>query len=123
MYLPDYNYVLCHLNIEESLHHLFLECPFAMSCWNMLSLAQLIQGNLLNTIPLFKNQIHRPFFMEIIAAMFWGIWSVLNDVIFRNQNHSLQAFKLVFKQELAWIKLRAKRDLSLQLQLWLDNFV
>jgi hypothetical protein len=115
--------VLYHLDIEESLHHLFLDCPFAMSCWNMLGSAHVIQGNLLDTIPLFKNQIHMPFFMEIIVVMFWGIWSARNDAIFRNQHHSLQSCKLVFKQEPAWVKLRAQRNLSLQLQLWLDNFV
>jgi hypothetical protein len=89
----------------------------------MLGLAQLIQDNLLDTIPLFRNQINKPFFMEIIVAMFWGIWTARNDAIFRNQSHSLQACKLVFKQELAWVKLRAKRDLSFQLELWLENFV
>jgi hypothetical protein len=55
--------------------------------------------------------------------MFWAIWSIRNDAIFRNQHHSLQSCKFIFKQELAWVKLRAKRDLSTQLQLWLDNFV
>ena len=59
--------------------------------------------------------------MEIIVAMFWAIWSVRNDAIFRNQQPSLQACKLVFKQELA--RLRAKDDLHLQIQLWLDNFM
>jgi hypothetical protein len=96
---------------------------FAMSCWNMLGLAQLIQGNLLDTIPLFRLQINQPFFMEIIIAMFWEIWTFRNDVIFRNHNHSLQAVKFIFKQELAWVKLRAKKTFSSQLQLWLDNFV
>ena len=61
--------------------------------------------------------------MELIVAMFWAIWSVRNDVIVRNHHHSVQACKLVFKQELAWVKLRAKRDIGTLLQLWLDNFV
>ena len=68
--LQSYNCVLCHLDIEESLHHLFLDCPFAMSCWNLLGLAHLIQGNIFDTLNLFKAQIHRHFFMEIIVAMF-----------------------------------------------------
>jgi hypothetical protein len=61
--------------------------------------------------------------MEIIVAMFWAIWTARNDVIFRNLHRSVQACKLVFKQELVWVKLRGKRDIGLQLQLWLDNFV
>jgi hypothetical protein len=101
MELQSYNCVLYHLDTEESLHHLFLDCPSAMSCWNLLGLAHLIQGNIVDTLTLFKTQIHIPFFMEIIVAMFWAIWSARNDAIFRNQHHSLQSCKIVFKQELA----------------------
>jgi len=36
-------------------------------------LAQFVQGNLSDTVALFKLQISKPFFMEIIVAMFWGI--------------------------------------------------
>ena len=55
--------------------------------------------------------------MKIIVAMFWAIWSARNDAIFKNQQPSLQACKVVFKQELARVKLRAKDDLRLRLQL------
>lgn len=35
MELPSYSCVLCFLNTEESLHHLFMDCPFARySAWN-----------------------------------------------------------------------------------------
>jgi hypothetical protein len=63
---------------------------------------------MIDSILLLKTQINRPFFMEIIVVMFWAIWTARNDVIFRNLHHSVQAAKLVFKQELAWVKLRAK---------------
>jgi len=117
MNLPSYNCVLCHLNVEESLRHLFFDCPFATSCWNILGLAQLIQDNLIDTIPLFRLQINKPFLMEIIIAMFWRIWFVRNYVIFRNRSHSLQAVKIIFKKKLAWVKLRVKKSISSQLQL------
>ena len=55
MKLESYNYVLCHLDTEESLNHLFLECPFALSCWNMLGLAHLIQDNLIDSVFLFRT--------------------------------------------------------------------
>jgi hypothetical protein len=32
MHLDDYNCVLCSLAVEESLVHLFLDCPFSESC-------------------------------------------------------------------------------------------
>jgi len=112
MVLENYNCVLCHLDTEESLHHLLLHCPFAMSCWNVLGLAHLIQGDILDTISLFKTQIQRPIFMEIIVAMFWAIWSTRNDVIFfffwerndvifRNLQQSVISCKVTFRQELA----------------------
>jgi len=94
-----------------------------MSCWNLLGLAQLIQRNLLDSIPLFKSQISRPFFMEIIVAMFWAIWSARNNDVYLQESAPLSTCKLVFKQESDWVKLRAKRDLGLQSQLWLDNFM
>ena len=90
---------------------------------NILGLAQLIQVNLLDTIPLLRMHINKPFFMEIIIAMFWEIWTAQNDAIFRNHNHSLEAIKFIFKKELAWVKLRTKKVFSSQLQIWLDNFV
>jgi hypothetical protein len=36
--LPSYDCVLCQLQLEETLEHLFLHCPFAISCWNLLHL-------------------------------------------------------------------------------------
>jgi len=117
MELQSYNCVLCHQDVEESLHHLFMDCLFAKTCWNMLGLAYLIQGSMLDSVPLFRAQINRPFFMEVIVAMFWAIWSARNDVIFRNLHHSVQRCKMVFKQELVWVKLRSKRDIGTQLQL------
>jgi len=71
--LQSYNCVLCHLNIQESLHHLFLDCPFGMCCWNLLGLAHLIQADICDNISSFKGQIPRSFFMEIIVAMLWAV--------------------------------------------------
>jgi hypothetical protein len=36
--LPSYDCVLCQLHLDETLEHLFLCCPFAISCWNLLHL-------------------------------------------------------------------------------------
>ena len=79
--LEDYNCVLCNNSTEESLHHLFLECPFAMALWNSLGLIICLSANPFKAIVSFRNQLNVPFFMEVIISMCWAIWSVLNDTI------------------------------------------
>lgn len=73
MFLDCYNCVLCQLNTEESLLHLFFQCPFALACWNVLGFAHLIQNGLLATIEAFRIYIQRPFFMEVFISMCWAI--------------------------------------------------
>lgn len=38
MELPSYDCVLYTASNEESLHHLFLQCPFAQQCWQLINL-------------------------------------------------------------------------------------
>lgn len=87
--LESYNCALCHQDSDETLMHLFFHCPFAMSCWNALGLAPFVQSELLQTISVFGDLIHQPFFMEIIISMCWAIWTARNDLIFRNLQHSV----------------------------------
>lgn len=54
--------VHCFLDTEESPMHLFFHCPFAMTCWNTLGFAHLIQNELLSTISAFKDYFPSPFF-------------------------------------------------------------
>jgi len=68
-------------------------------------------------------QIQSPIFMEIIIAVFWAIWSARNDLIFRQIQHSLASCKIVFKHELAQVKLRAKEDFKPLIVSWLVHFV
>lgn len=36
MTLDSYACVLCNANVEETMEHLFLSCPFVIACWNLL---------------------------------------------------------------------------------------
>ena len=38
MELPNYSCVCCALQLEESITHLFIHCPFAHDCWALLGL-------------------------------------------------------------------------------------
>jgi hypothetical protein len=35
--LPSYNCVLCQGNVEETVEHLFFECPFSEWCWRLMN--------------------------------------------------------------------------------------
>lgn len=123
MELETYDCVLCHLNTEENLMHLFFHCPFSMCCWNTLGLATLIHDDLVTTLTAFKAQLRQPFFMEITICICWAIWSARNDSIFSGLQHSLSSCKATFRRELALVKLRAKSRIKFLLDQWLDHYV
>ena len=75
------------------------------------------------TLDLFKAHLQTPIFMEIVISMLWAIWMQRNDCIFKNLQHSIQNCKIIFRKELAWVKLRAKEDYKILLDAWLHNFV
>lgn len=69
MPLEDYNCVLCHSTVEETLMHLFLASPFSNACWATLGLVVQDPNDPFGTLVSFKNQLQLPFFMEIIVTM------------------------------------------------------
>jgi hypothetical protein len=69
MHLDDYNCVLCSLAVEESLVHLFLDCPFSESCWATLGLFIQQTSDPFVTLESFRQQLQQSFFMEIIVTM------------------------------------------------------
>jgi hypothetical protein len=69
MVLDDYNCVLYHLVTEENLLHLFLACPFSEAYWATLGLIIQQPSDPFGTLDSFRQQLHQPFFMEIIVTM------------------------------------------------------
>ena len=123
MSLPDYCCVLCSQAPTESRDHLFLRCPFALTCCNTLHLVVPSSADLLAATVSFRQQLGLPFFMEIIVTMFWAIWSVRNDVIFRNILASVERCRSIFKTEFALVILRAKNKFHPSIDLWLEAYV
>jgi hypothetical protein len=109
--------------VEESLTHLFLDCPFSASCWATLQLVIQHPSDPLGTLVSFNDQLHLPFFMEIIVTMCWAIWTVRNDAIFRQVQPSIPHCKAIFKREFAQVILRAKSSLAPLLIQWLEVYV
>jgi hypothetical protein len=73
---------VCFVQLEGTLEHLFLNCPFAISCWNLLNLT-VPSGEPFDILLSFKVQLNLEFFMAIIIIMAWSIWMARNDFIFR----------------------------------------
>jgi hypothetical protein len=86
-------------------------CPFALDYWNLLQLV-VPQGDSLDILLSFLNQLNVMFFMDIIILMSWSIWMARNDFIFRGQQPAIQAAKERFKSEFALVIHRAKQSLK-----------
>ena len=122
MELQDYNCVLCNDLVEESLSHLFIHCPFAVSCWNRLQVQVNHQLDSFQNLEMFRRQLHVPFFTEIIIIMCWTIWKARNGLIFSQVPPSIQASKREFRAEFVLLLLRTKKKIPF-IESWLNNLV
>ena len=82
MELDTYSCALCNSLAEETLEHLFLECPFAAICWNIIQVQIPLQSSLPEIFQQIKDQLDNAFFMESIILLCWVIWTERNDLIF-----------------------------------------
>ena len=115
MILPSFMCVCCNLNLEESMEHLFLECPFAQACWSTI---QLQTGTSQPFVELesLRNQLNVPFFMDTVVLFSWCIWMQRNDFIFKGLQPHPDNCLAHFKREFSLVILRAKsRHKSLML--------
>jgi hypothetical protein len=82
--------------VEETVEHLFWDCPFAQQCWGLLNL-QTIQGaSSLQNVEAIKIQLHSQFFMVAVITMLWTIWKARNELIFNNNQIGLQDCRAFF---------------------------
>lgn len=116
MELEDYSCVLCDGQIEETLEHLFLYCPFAAECWSYLNLVITQTEDLMEIIQQLKIQLNQPFFMEVIILQCWAIWMTRNNKIFKDIPPSVQGCKQLFCLELDDLTHRIKRKYSIIFQ-------
>jgi hypothetical protein len=123
MALDDYNCAICSLGTDETLLHLFLDCPFAVSCWATLGLVIQDSTNPFQTITSFKNQLAIPFSMEVIISMCWAIWSVRNYAIFKNVQPTISNARRYFRAYFAQVILRAKKTYLPFISQWPEAYV
>jgi hypothetical protein len=118
--LPSFNCATLQCNQEETLAHLFWSCPFAQQCWAVVC-PQVIshQQSVLEAFYDIKDTLNLPFVLEIIMLAAWGIWIIRNMKIFEDQNPSISAWKIVFKQELHLLSYRMKKKCHAPFTAWL----
>ena len=99
MQLPSYDCACCTLDVEETLSHLFLTCPFAQVCWIKLNVI-FVETDPFMALEEVQNQLQIPFHMEVIILYCWSIWMQRNDYIFKgvppSPDRCLQNFKKEF---------------------------
>jgi hypothetical protein len=121
--IQSYNCATLACSHEESFHHLFVTCPFASDCWDIICPNRLKGLSILETFTDLREKLHVPFFMEIIILAAWSIWIVRNNKIFKNENLTIANWKAIYKHELRWVQYRMKKKHSAQFRDWLLNLV
>jgi hypothetical protein len=106
--IQSYTCATLNCSHEETLHYLFVTCPFASACWDFICPNRSKGMSILETFSDLKENLHVSFFMEIIILAAWSIWIVRNNKIFNNENPMIASWKAIFKQELRWAQYRMK---------------
>lgn len=72
MPLPSYTCVMCSLNHEVTLEHLFLLCPLANTGWLALNVTcPTSWSKIFELFESFKQQLKVPFSMEVVILFCW----------------------------------------------------
>ena len=74
MFLSSYSCVLCGLDAEETLQHLFLQCQFAKQCWQIIGIDIPSDADFPEVMFFLWDTLHSQFFMAVIILVCWAIW-------------------------------------------------
>jgi len=108
--------------MDETLFHLFFDCPFALACWIKLNIV-LVGNSTWQVLEAIKEHINLPFFMEIMITFYWSLWMQRNDFIFRGIQPTPHRCFQFFMIEFALVILRAKTRHKDQMLEWLEALV
>ena len=123
MFLEDCNCAVCSLCTEETLLHLFLNCPFAEQCWNILGINITPGSTFPEVVTEFKIRLQSKFFMVATILMSWAIWAARNDLIFKGLQPSIERCKAILFKELRLVLFRVKPSLLPSFELWSHNLI
>lgn len=99
MHLPSYLCAICNTNSEETISHLFFECPFAQSCWTVIGIQWNFSIPPLDMVIEARNAFGSSIFKEVMITACWTIWTSRNGLIFDNKACNVVSWKNRFKEE------------------------
>lgn len=104
----DHNYLLRDSPDEETLEHLFFECPFSFHCWEALHIPWAAGETTIQRISEAKLGWNRPLFMETFLLAAWSIWKERNNKHFRRIAPSKESWLRRFKEDFSLLTHRVK---------------
>ena len=122
MTLQSYRCVLCAQNIEESTHHLFLQCEFAKQCWEFIEVGIPLDSEFPDCMYFLRDAVHSQFYMEAVILISWATWTTRNAFIFYNIQPDLAASRRVFQKEIKLLTHRVSTRSSQAFEKWIQSF-
>jgi hypothetical protein len=113
--------VLCNLDIEETLMHLFFTCEFAQLCWTSFHIFWDLLLSVVEMIEEGRAHFQHACFMEVVILALWCIWIHRNNLIFNGIQLSLPRWMQEFKELFLLCKHRAKDSLAEDMSAWLSS--
>jgi hypothetical protein len=120
-FLENYNCPLCADSVEETLEHLFFDCPCAATRWFKLGIVWDDEAPIHQKIQLAKSQFHFPFFMEVFMIAAWCLWNERNSLVFNGRAPGLNSWLISFKKEVEAHLFRIKNIFHSSIRQWLAS--
>jgi hypothetical protein len=114
--------VMCDRDEEETIDHLFFECPFARECWVTIHFDWDVSVQLNDRLTEARLASHLPFFTEAALIAAWELWKLRNDRVFHRRDPSPSLWLSNFKSQCLLQSVRCKEDLRSSFGVWLDAF-
>ena len=115
-----YNCALCANSLEETIEHLFFDCPSASVRWFSVGITWEDNLSLNERIYRAKDSFQHPFFMEVFLIAAWCLWNERNAVIFNTRPPSMSSWKAEFQREVKLHLYKIKPSLHNSIFSWLN---
>ena len=116
-----YTCMLCPSPPEETVEHLFFNCPFSQHCWDKVGILWPNSGDRLTLIHAGKEGWRRPLFMDIFLLAAWSLLKERNNLYFRRVPHSFHSWLARFKELLALLVHNCKETLRPSLENYIQS--